>query len=73
MALVEEASIVGVTALLCGAAVLLLNGKVFRAAAVRFSEEINNLRGGGPGSPSHPIPANDSVVLNRRQAALNRK
>ena len=67
----EEASILALIALLGVADILLLNGKAFRAAAARFSEEIVSLRdeidrGGGPGSPSHPIPANDSVTLNRR-------
>jgi len=27
---------------------------------------LENFRRGGPGSPSHPIPANDSKILNRR-------
>jgi hypothetical protein len=42
----EVASILALIAL--GVAIIfLLNGKVYRAAAARFSEEINDLRGGG--------------------------
>jgi len=33
----------------------------------KLAEAINRFRGGGPGSPTHPIPANDSPVLNRRR------
>jgi hypothetical protein len=32
----------------------------------KLAEGIDNFRG-GPGSPSHPIPANDSRILNRRR------
>jgi hypothetical protein len=30
-------------------------------------EAINNLRGGGPRTPSHPLPANDASLLLRRR------
>lgn len=29
-------------------------------------EAMSNFRGGGPGSPSHPLPSADSALLNRR-------
>ena len=33
-----------------------------------LQEAMQNLRNGrGPGAPSHPLPSNDSRILNRRQ------
>jgi hypothetical protein len=52
--------------LLVVAGTLLIGGKRFRELAQLVSNGIDNFRGGGPGSPSHPIPANDSRLLNRR-------
>ena len=43
-------------------AIVLFNGKEKFA---RILEALSNFRGGGPGSPSHPIPADDSKILNR--------
>jgi hypothetical protein len=41
------------------------------AAVIRYSgqirEAIQNLRGAGPRPPSHPLPSNDSFILNRRR------
>jgi hypothetical protein len=41
-------------------AVLLLGGK---DTFWNLVEAIRNLKGGGPGSPSHPIPGDDSRLL----------
>jgi Sec-independent protein translocase protein TatA len=35
---------------------------------VHAIEEIKNHLGGGPQPPSHPLPGNDSVVVNRRRS-----
>jgi hypothetical protein len=50
-------------------AILLFAGKNWRDVYARLYEELENFRNfrGGPGSPSHPIPANDSYLLNRRR------
>ena len=37
----------------------------WKDAAEQLAAAISALWGGGPGSPSHPIPANDSRILNR--------
>ena len=49
---------------LFGVAVLLFG---LKGMAARVSEALSNFRGGGPGSPSHPIPADDSKILNRHR------
>lgn len=46
-------------------AVLLFGGKHIPEVARELAEGLSNLRG-GPGSPSHPIPSNDSRLLNRK-------
>jgi Sec-independent protein translocase protein TatA len=46
-------------------AILLYSGSNFRELAQGIIEGISNFRG-GPGSPSHPIPADDSNLLNRK-------
>jgi len=46
-------------------AVLLFGDMNLQEVARRVAESISNFRGGGP-RPSHPIPANDSKILNRR-------
>jgi Sec-independent protein translocase protein TatA len=51
--------------LLVVAGMLLIGGKRFRELAQLVSHGIDNFRG-GPGSPTHPLPANDSRLLNRR-------
>ena len=33
-----------------------------RFLAERFREELDNLRGGGPPTPMHPVPASDLVI-----------
>src|SRR6266481_2138942 len=48
---------------LLGVAVLLIGGKNL---AIRLQEAFDDFRG-GPGSPSHPLPADDSKLLNRRR------
>jgi hypothetical protein len=45
-------------------AVLLLWGKRIPEVALKLKEAFNSR--GGPGSPSHPIPADDSRFLNRK-------
>lgn len=52
--------------LLVVAGMLLIGGKRFRELAQLVSDGIDNFRGGGPGSPSHPMPANDSRLLNHK-------
>jgi hypothetical protein len=47
-------------------AVLLLWGSKIPLVASRLIAALENIRRGGPGSPSHPIPANDSRILNRK-------
>lgn len=49
-----------------GVAMLLFGGKNCKLIAAGLAEGLSNLRG-GPGSPSHPIPADDSRILNRRR------
>ena len=49
------------------AALLVLNPKYLRDLAGVLAEGISNFKGGGPGSPSHPIPGNDSFILTRRR------
>jgi Sec-independent protein translocase protein TatA len=44
---------------------LLFGGKSLHELAQALAEGIHNFRG-GPRRPSHPIPANDSRILNRR-------
>lgn len=45
---------------------ILLFGENWRELAARLLEGIDNFRG-GPGSPSHPIPADDSKLVNRKR------
>jgi len=49
----------------CTVAVLLFWGNKIREAALKLREALTNFRG-GPGSPCHPIPADDSKLLNRK-------
>jgi hypothetical protein len=51
--------------LLLGIAVILLTGS-WRDVLSAIQEAISRFRGGGPGSPSHPLPADDSRILRRR-------
>jgi TatA/E family protein of Tat protein translocase len=46
-------------------AILLCGPKSLREVARGLAEGISNFRA-GPGSPSHPMPANDSHLLNRK-------
>jgi sec-independent protein translocase protein TatA len=46
-------------------AILLFGGKNLRELAQDLAEGISNFRG-GPGSPSHPIPADDSNLVDRK-------
>lgn len=50
-------------------AILLFAAKSWREFYDALYEGISNFRNfrGGPGSPSHPIPANDSYIVNRRK------
>ncbi len=47
---------------------LLLTLPLVRRLLRQYLEFISNLRGGGPKGP-HPLPANDSRILNRRRGA----
>ena len=49
----------------CTVAILLFWGEKIPEVARKLNEGLNNFRG-GPGSPSHPLPADDSKHLNRR-------
>jgi Sec-independent protein translocase protein TatA len=46
-------------------ALLLFGGKSVHEMAQSVAEALSNFRG-GPGSPSHPLPADDSKLLNRK-------
>ena len=46
-------------------ALLLLGPKSPGDLARSVAEALSNFRG-GPGSPSHPLPADDSRILNRK-------
>jgi len=52
---------------------LLFGGVNVRQVAQVLAEGISKFRGGGPGSPSHPIPADDSKVLNRKRDCTDDK
>jgi hypothetical protein len=39
---------------------------MFTGNVRRIAEVISRFRGGGPGSPSHPLPADDSRILTRK-------
>jgi Sec-independent protein translocase protein TatA len=58
--------LIGVTELLVMfvVAIVLFNGKEKFA---RIVEALSNFLGGGPGSTSHPLPADDSKILNRHR------
>jgi hypothetical protein len=52
---------------LVGGGTLLIWGKtLFRL----LRNQISNFRGGGPGTPSHPLPSGDSSLLTRRRSGL---
>lgn len=51
-------------------AALLLWGNKIPTAASRLIEALDNLRG-GPGSPMHPLPSDDSQILNRKRQRQN--
>lgn len=40
---------------------------LFVAAVLFGGKKFSNFRGGGPGHPSHPIPGDDSGLLNRKR------
>lgn len=52
---------------------LLVGGKKLGDVAQGLTEAIRNFKGGGPGSPSHPIPANDSALLTRKRPKTDQK
>ena len=52
--------------------VLLFRGNKIPEVALKLSEALSNFRG-GPGSPSHPIPADDSMILNRKRSPESEK
>jgi Sec-independent protein translocase protein TatA len=61
---------------ICTVAALLCWGNRIPEVALTLNEAIANFRGnfrGGPGSPSHPIPADDSKLLNRKIARSDDK
>jgi hypothetical protein len=50
---------------------ILLCGMNLRELALRTAEAISDFRSNfprGPGSPSHPIPAGDSKIINRKRS-----
>jgi Sec-independent protein translocase protein TatA len=56
----------------CSVAALLCWGNKIPEVARTLNEAISNFRG-GPRSPSHPIPADDSKFLNRKIGRSNDK
>jgi len=48
-------------------AIILFGPKSFRQVTQELTDALSNFRG-GPGSPSHPVPANDSRLLSRKDA-----
>ena len=46
-------------------AILILRGSWAKTLADQFNEAIDRFRGGGPPTPMHPSPANDSALLRR--------
>jgi len=52
-------------ALVAMAVSIVLFGTIFHYRK-EIAEGLRNFRGGGPRTPSHPLPANDSFVLRRR-------
>ena len=59
--------LIGITELLVMfvVAIVLFGGREKFVKTVQ--EALSDFRGGGPGSPSHPIPADDSKILNRHR------
>ena len=51
-----------------GVAMILFGSGRLHEIIAQLIEALNNFRGGGPGSPSHPIPACDTRLLNRRRS-----
>jgi len=51
---------------LVGAASVVLLGAMFHYRK-EILEGLQNLFGGGPRTPSHPLPADDSLILRRRR------
>jgi hypothetical protein len=47
------------------AIILLFGPKGLQQVAQELTDALSNFRG-GPGSPSHPIPADDSKLINRK-------
>lgn len=45
----------------------LVGGTRLADVAQGLAEAIRIFKGGGPGSPSHPVPANDSAFLLRKR------
>jgi Sec-independent protein translocase protein TatA len=48
-------------------AIVLFGSKRIIELTQDLADAITHFRNGGPGSPSHPIPSNDSKLLNRRR------
>ena len=53
-------------------AVILFGPKSLQQVAQELTDAFSNFRG-GPGSPSHPMPADDSKLLNRKSDHSNDK
>jgi TatA/E family protein of Tat protein translocase len=49
-------------------ALILFGPKRLPDLARELGEALRNFRGGGPPSPMHPVPSNDSALLCRRRA-----
>ena len=59
----QPQQIVCLATVLAGSAAMVIYARQIR-------EALQNLRNGGPRPPSHPLPSNDSFILNRRRRAL---
>jgi hypothetical protein len=44
----------------------------YRRFAKNLQNALNDFRGGKGGPPSHPLPANDASILNRRRSKKER-
>jgi Sec-independent protein translocase protein TatA len=64
---VAQIGILELVVILAIATFLFCGGKL-REIVYAIEDALSNFRG-GPGSPSHPIPANDSRLLNRRRVS----
>jgi len=66
---IQEVSILSAAALLFYA--LVSHRVSVHELAAQLADGIDRFRGGGPGSPSHPIPGDDSRLLTRKRSRID--